>query len=276
MPGPGRKPAIEPTLRMPPRWRARLSTKASESSVSDRTLTSIIANCSSRSRELACPISPKPALLTMYCGSAPCAASASPITRAASLRCRSATITCGLAPPAAAISSASARNRSSRRATSAKAWPLRANTRARATPIPAEAPVITVTGRNPFIRFLSSSCNRPPEARAADHTSRLARLGDFGFETFQRPPCRFDAPEINRDDLNHHQGDHQPHHAGQLIARHQRADDERRDHRRAAAERIADAIGAQPDLGREQLRRVDAEQDRGLHIDRDDQDEADA
>ena len=46
MPGPGRKPAIEPTFKMPPLWRARLSAKASDRSVSARTLTSIIASSS--------------------------------------------------------------------------------------------------------------------------------------------------------------------------------------------------------------------------------------
>jgi hypothetical protein len=34
-------------------------------------------------------------------------------------------------------------------------------------------------------------------------------------------------------------------------------------------------VGAQPDLGREQFRGIDAEQDRGLHVDRDDQYESD-
>src|SRR5674476_1624469 len=93
LPGPGRKPAIEPTLSRPPRWRSRLSTKASDSSVKARTLTSIIASCSSRSRALAKPTIPKPALLTMNCGSAPCVTSASPISRAASACARSATMT---------------------------------------------------------------------------------------------------------------------------------------------------------------------------------------
>ena len=71
------------------------------------------------------------------------------------------------------------------------------------------------------------------------------------------------------------ESDHQPDHAGQLVIRHQRTDDEGRDHRRPPAERITDAVGTQPDLGRKQFRRVDAEQDRGLHIDRDDQHGAD-
>ena len=71
MPGPGRNAATEATLRMPPRWRARLSTKASDNSVSARILTSIIASCSSRSRSAAEPTSPKPALLTTFAGSSP-------------------------------------------------------------------------------------------------------------------------------------------------------------------------------------------------------------
>ena len=46
---------------------------------------------------------------------------------------------------AAAISSASSASRSARRATSARRWPFDAKTRASSVPIPAEAPVISVT-----------------------------------------------------------------------------------------------------------------------------------
>src|SRR5260370_456619 len=53
MPGPGRKAATEATLRMPPRCRARLSTKASDNSVSARMLRSIMPSCSLRSRAAA-------------------------------------------------------------------------------------------------------------------------------------------------------------------------------------------------------------------------------
>ena len=63
---------------------------------------------------------------------------------------------------------------------------------------------------------------------------------------------------------------------GSAIIDHQKADHEGRHHSGAAAERVADAVGAQPDLGREQFGRIDAEQDRGLDIDRDDQHGADA
>src|SRR5262249_34089585 len=78
-PGPGRrKPATDPTFSGPPRWRARLSTKASDSSVNARTLRSITSWLSA----LAAPTRPNPALLTKNCGSTPCAVSASPITRA--------------------------------------------------------------------------------------------------------------------------------------------------------------------------------------------------
>src|SRR5512143_757551 len=110
-------------------------------------LRSIICNCASRSRAVANPTKPNPALLTTNCGSAPCAASVSPICRAAPAFSRSHPITIGLGAPVAAISSASSRNLFSRRATSANSWPCRVNTRASATPIPAEAPVIRVTGR---------------------------------------------------------------------------------------------------------------------------------
>jgi len=54
-------------------------------------------------------------------------------------------ITIGVAPPAAAISPANVARRSARRATRAKRWPFDAKTRASSVPIPAEAPVISVT-----------------------------------------------------------------------------------------------------------------------------------
>src|SRR5436305_475331 len=60
-----------------------------------RTLTSIICRVSSRSREPARPTSPKPALLTTYCGSAPCVASSAAIVCAAPGFVRSATMTTG-------------------------------------------------------------------------------------------------------------------------------------------------------------------------------------
>ncbi len=71
MPGPGRKPATDATLRMPPLWRLRPSIQASERSVSARTLRSIIASCSARSSAAAGPSRPKPALLTTMSGSTP-------------------------------------------------------------------------------------------------------------------------------------------------------------------------------------------------------------
>src|SRR3989304_223232 len=71
MPGPGRKPATDATLRMPPRWRARSSTKASDRSTSVRTLRSIMASCSSRLSTSARPSSPKPAGLMTYCAARP-------------------------------------------------------------------------------------------------------------------------------------------------------------------------------------------------------------
>src|SRR5262249_23109136 len=91
--------------------------------------------------------SPNPAWLTRYGGSTLGDASASVIRRRASGFDRSHTTTIGRRAPVVAISSASSRNLSSRRATSASSWPCRANMRASATPIPADAPVIRVTGR---------------------------------------------------------------------------------------------------------------------------------
>src|SRR5215472_14122027 len=116
MPGPGRNPAIDPTLSNPPRWRTRLPTNAKDNSVNTRTLRSIICNCSSRSKSLASPTKPKPALLTTNCGSARSAARVPPISWAAPFFERSATITMGRGAPVASISAASACNLSSRRA----------------------------------------------------------------------------------------------------------------------------------------------------------------
>ena len=64
----------------------------------------------------------------------------------ASVRCRSAVMTCGLYLQETASSVASSTISFSRRATSATSWPFLANTRASASPIPTEAPVTTVTG----------------------------------------------------------------------------------------------------------------------------------
>src|SRR5579875_2063283 len=127
---------MDATLRIPPRWRVRLSVKASDSSVSARTLRSIMASCSARSRLTARPARPKPALLTTYCGSAPAEASASLRRRTAPSCVRSAAMTSGRGAPPSAIAAASASSRSARRATSARAWPWRANSRANASPRP--------------------------------------------------------------------------------------------------------------------------------------------
>ena len=128
--------------------------KARERSVSARTLRSIMASCSERSRAAALPTRPKPALLTTMSGSTPKAASASAIRRAASMRPTSARSTSGRGAPVAAISSASALRSCSRRATSTTSWRLAANTWASAAPIPAEAPVIKVTGRSAMLSRL--------------------------------------------------------------------------------------------------------------------------
>src|SRR5579872_5433860 len=144
MPGPGRKPAIEATLRIPPRLRMMESANRSDKSVKARILTAIIPSCSARSSSTARPINPKPALLTTYSTSTPSAARAAAIFSPASAVSRSHGITIGALLPVAAISAASALSRASRRATIASRWPLEAKTRASSAPIPAEAPVISV------------------------------------------------------------------------------------------------------------------------------------
>src|SRR5712691_301218 len=147
MPGPGKKAATEATLRMPPLWRSRLSMNASERSVSARTLRSIMRNCSARSSVAALPSSPKPALLTTMSGSTPSMTITSPMRSTASASSRSTGRNSGLRWPLAAIASASSASFCSRRAMSKSSWPCRANSWASAVPMPADAPVISVTGR---------------------------------------------------------------------------------------------------------------------------------
>ncbi len=72
MPGPGRKPSTEATLRMPPLRRARLSAKRSDRSVAIRTLRSTMVSCCARSSFAAGPSIPKPALLTTISRLEPC------------------------------------------------------------------------------------------------------------------------------------------------------------------------------------------------------------
>jgi len=108
--------ASDATLRMPPLRRLRLSTKASDRSVSARTLRSMTASCWARSSLSAAPVSPAPALLTITSGSRPCRSSASAISCAAPVRATSAERIVGPAP-FSAIASASATSAGSRLAT---------------------------------------------------------------------------------------------------------------------------------------------------------------
>src|SRR6185369_5128006 len=159
--GPGMKPATEATFRMPPLCFTMPSIQRSDRSVSARTLRSIIASCSPRSMSAAGPCNPKPALFTTIAGSSPRPKSSCAMRAGASERCRSAVMTCGLYLAETASSVASSTISFSRRATSATSWPLRANTRASAAPMPTEAPVITVTGLKIDVAIL------PPLALAA-------------------------------------------------------------------------------------------------------------
>ena len=69
---------------MPPRLLISCSENRSDRSVSARILTAIMFNCSARSRLIAWPNRPKPALLTTYSTSTPAAASAASILSQAS------------------------------------------------------------------------------------------------------------------------------------------------------------------------------------------------
>src|SRR5579883_3522918 len=180
MPGPGRNAATEATLSMPPRWRASASTQARERSVSARTLRSIMASCSARLSSAAGPTSPKPALLTTNSGSKSSAVSCSPIRLAASMLPRS------------------------RRTTSTVAWPLAANTRASAAPIPTEAPVISVMGRRSAISRVLAIL----PARGGDLLAQLDPFPRRDAEQIRGAPqqivLELRDTAIGVDDLPHH------------------------------------------------------------------------
>src|SRR5215475_11728668 len=80
----------------------------------------------------------------------------------------------------------------------------------------------------------------------------------FGRDILQAAIARLDAPGPHHQDLDDHDRDHQPDHARQTVRRNQATYDEGRDHGRAASEHVADAVGAEPDLGWKQLGRIDA------------------
>src|SRR5579883_87115 len=204
MPGPGRNAATEATLSMPPRWRASASTQARERSVSARTLRSIMASCSARLSSAAGPTSPKPALLTTNSGSKSSAVSCSPIRLAASMLPRSARSTTGRGAPVAAISSAKFARSCSRRATSTVAWPLAANTRASAAPIPTEAPVISVMGRRSAISRVLAIL----PARGGDLLAQLDPFPRRDAEQIRGAPqqivLELRDTAIGVDDLPHH------------------------------------------------------------------------
>src|SRR5712671_3089323 len=108
-------------------------------------LTAMMPSCSARSSSIAWPNRPNPALLTTNSTSAPSAAKAAAIVSQASGCSRSQAIKIGAVPPAATISLAIIVRRSPRRSTRASRWPFDAKTRASSVPMPADAPVISVT-----------------------------------------------------------------------------------------------------------------------------------
>src|ERR1700704_3718962 len=77
-----------------------------------------------------------------------------------------------------------------------------------------------------------------------------------GGDVFKPTVARLDPPGPHHDDLNDQQYDHQADHTGELVARHEGTNDEGGDDRGAPAKRVADAVGPQPYLGREQFWRI--------------------
>src|ERR1700680_622415 len=105
----------------------------------------------------------------------------------------------------------------------------------------------------------------------AAHSSSNQRLWFRGIQSLERALARLNPPAPYDDNLYGEQHDHERQHAGDTVALRQPQHDERRYDRRRTPDRVADAVGTQPYLGREQLRGVDAKQERNLNIDRDDQ-----
>src|SRR3984893_16219553 len=157
---------------MPPRLRIRLSANRSDKSVIVQMLTAMMPSCPARSSLIASPNKPKPALLTTNSTSTPSAARASAILSPASGCSRSQGIMIGAAPPLATISFAKVDRRSARRATSTTRWPFDAKTRASSVPIPAEAPVISVTRSVTISALLIELRDMPPTL-----TTRAYALG---------------------------------------------------------------------------------------------------
>src|ERR1700730_1384992 len=127
-----------------------------------------------------------------------------------------------------------------------------------------------------LLRALYPATQTLPSLRQAPK-QRPRRAGPHALlELLEPVPRRLDAPAPDDDDLNDQQPDHEGEHAGDAIGEKQRHDDVWRDDGRAAAEHVADAVGAQPHLGREQFRRIDAVENGGVDVDADDQQETDA
>ena len=164
---------------------------------------STMPSCSSRLSPAAGPISPKPALLTTLATSSPRAASSAAMRATASRRSRSTLSTVGGAPPAAAISAASAASRSCRRATRTSSWPCAAKTRASAAPIPADAPVISVTGftkLRPLVSPLAPPARRCAAAVRSVPLRHAKQIGGAPKEIV----LQFVAGAVGVDDLPHH------------------------------------------------------------------------
>src|SRR5229473_371256 len=128
-------------------------------------------------------------------GSTPSMTITSPMRSTAPARSRSTGTKSGFAWPFAAIVSASSASFCSRRAMSRSSWPCSANTCARAVPMPADAPVISVTGR--------MSCLADPAT--GRHALGLGGLGDklVGRRLVEAEPPLDDGMQLVALDLRH-------------------------------------------------------------------------
>src|ERR1700738_5369922 len=99
-------------------------------------------------------------------------------------------------------------------------------------------------------------------------------LSSNAFEVLQAAIGGVRFPHPDYDDVDDEQPNHQRQHAREPVIQEQREHDKWRHDRRRSPDGVADAVGAKSHLSREQLRRVNSEQDRDLDVDRDDQQEA--
>src|SRR3984893_2325935 len=124
------------------------------------------------------------------------------------------------------------------------------------------------------IRSFKSRRSTPRQKGKESLTRPGCLLSSNAFEVLQAAIGGLDSPHRDYDDVNDEQPNHQRQHAREPVIQEQREHDKWRHDRPRSPDGVPDAVGAKSHLSREQLRRVNSEQDRDLDVDRDDQQEA--